>query len=151
MTAPSQTPEAAGLEVALSAVLARAICESEGKEWAALDNTREDVERWFRLGEITAASAQAAIDAEKAKVAELEALVASYRKTADLEAQGCDAAEARVDRLAEIASKLDAAIAWLDYPFIDNRTPEAELRQRIGFMMKDAEPNRAALQQETQP
>ena len=100
---------------------------------------------------VTAASAQAAIDAEKAKVAELEALVASYRKTADLEAQGCDAAEARVDRLAEIASKLDAAIAWLDYPFIDNRTPEAELRQRIGFMMKDAEPNRAALQQETQP
>ena len=34
---------------------------------------------------------------------------------------------------------------------IENRTPEAELRQRVGFMMKDAEPHRAALQQETQP
>lgn len=62
-----------------------------------------------------------------------------------------DAEKARADRLAEIASKLSAAISWLDYPFIDNRTPEAELRQRVGFMMKDAEPHRAALQQETQP
>lgn len=146
MTAPSQTPEAAGLEDAGHIVWWKAGGVSyypKGDDFTVSASCRVEPL-------VTAASAQAAIDAEKAKVAELEALVASYRKTADLEAQGCDAAEARVDRLAEIASKLDAAIAWLDYPFIDNRTPEAELRQRIGFMMKDAEPNRAALQQETQ-
>lgn len=65
MTAPSNA-NTSGLEVSLSAILARAICESEGKEWTALDNTREDVERWFHLGEVTAASAQA-------RIAELEA------------------------------------------------------------------------------
>lgn len=50
----------------------------------------KDHEEWS----VTAAAAQA-------RIAELEALVASYRKTADLEARDCDAAEARADRLAK--------------------------------------------------
>lgn len=43
------------------------------------------------------------------------------------------------------AEKLSAAISWLDYPFVDNRTGEDELRTRVGFMMKDAEPVRTAM------
>jgi len=107
---------------------------------------------------VTAASAQARIDAvvEQRDAALARADVASekvtglYRRLNRAEDRAT-AAEARADRLAEIASKLSAAISWLDYPFIDNRTPEAELRQRVGFMMKDAEPHRVTLQQETQP
>ena len=139
MTAPSQTPEAAGLEPCpfcggeawlndyeakysdLPPKSRAPQCRSCGASLGYLTTPAKATEAWNRR--VTAASAQAAIDAEKA----------------------------RADRLGEIASKLDAAIGWLDYPFIDNRTPEAELRQRVGFMIKDAEPHRAALQQETQP
>lgn len=120
MTAPSQTPEGAGLEVVGWEVKFPALTQiTPQQDLASLAKMRGHAVEPL----VTAASAQAAIDAEKA----------------------------RADRLAEIASKLDAAIGWLDYPFIDNRTPEAELQQRVGFMMKDAEPHRAALQQETQP
>lgn len=82
MSAPSNA-NTSGLEVSLSAVLARAICESEGKEWTALDNTREDVERWFRLGEVTAASAQAAIDAEKARADRLAKALERAKRVLD--------------------------------------------------------------------
>lgn len=100
MTAPSQTPEAAGL---VELIQSRIGQDFEGECHLTDDEARSVVAHL-----VTAASAQAAIDAEKAKVAELEALVASYRKTADLEAQGCDAAEARADRaearIAELAA-----------------------------------------------
>ena len=104
---------------------------------------------------VTAASAQERIagSEKKAELYDHMKLVAEangFKSLTEAIARAT-AAEARADRLAEISSKLDAAISCLDYPFIDNRTPEAELRQRVGFMMKDAEPHRAALQQETQP
>ena len=50
------------------------------------------------------------------------------------------------ERMRKIAEGMSAAISWLDYPFIDNRTAEPELRARIGFMMKDAEPHRIDLE-----
>ncbi len=39
-------------------------------------------------------------------------------------------------------SKLRAAISWIAPPFVDEKTPEAELRQRIAFAVADL--NRAA-------
>jgi hypothetical protein len=48
---------------------------------------------------VTAASAQA-------RIAELEALVESYRRTVDLEARDGDAAEARADRLAKALKRI---------------------------------------------
>ena len=54
-------------------------------------------------------------------------------------------AERKLAEAVEIASKLSAAISWLDYPFIDNNTSDDELRSRVGFMMKDAEQARARL------
>lgn len=54
-------------------------------------------------------------------------------------------APATADKLREIAKGLDAAMSWVDYPFVENNTPEAEIRQRLGFMQKDAEPHRQAL------
>lgn len=59
--------------------------------------------------------------------------------------QHYECAVEEVGRLRSIASKLSAAISWLDYPFIDNNTAEDELRSRVGFMMKDAEQPRQAL------
>lgn len=59
MTAPTtpsperQPADAGGVDPA--AVFARAICESEGREWTALDNSREDCERWFAAGRACAA------------------------------------------------------------------------------------------------
>ena len=139
--APSQTPEAAGLEVALSAILARAICESEGKEWTALDNTREDVERWFRLGEVTAASAQAAIDAEKAKVAELEAdVTAAHAAGRFLIA----AEKARADRLAKALRK--SREGWTNALELGLLPPQHE--ETAADLRDEAD---EALQQETQP
>ena len=35
----------------LAAVFSRAICESEGKDWVGLNNSRADCERWFKSGE----------------------------------------------------------------------------------------------------
>lgn len=100
---------------------------------------------------VTAASAQARIDHLLARIETARVARVEHNRQFEAMKDRATAAEARADRQAEIAGKLDAAISWLDYPFIDNRTPEAELRQRVGFMMKDAEPHRAALQQETQP
>ena len=42
--------------------------------------------------------------------------------------------------------RLTAAIAWIEPPFVNENTPELELRQRIKFCIADA--NRAALTQE---
>lgn len=44
----------------LAGRFARAICESEGRSWLGLDNSRDDCERWFRAG----AAAQALADME---------------------------------------------------------------------------------------
>ena len=41
--------------------------------------------------------------------------------------------------------RLRAAISWIEPPFVDEKTPEAELRQRIAFAVADAA--RAALAQ----
>lgn len=111
--------------------------------------------------EIVAASWKDRATAAEARNAEVSMLAHRWMEAHDRLKAGLDYdlptpadlpnEKARADRLAEIASKLSVAISWLDYPFIDNRTPEAELRQRVGFMMKDAEPHRAALQQEKQP
>jgi hypothetical protein len=52
---------------------------------------------------------------------------------------------AELARMRGAGQALDAAIAWLDAPFVDEKTSADELRSRIGFMMKDAAPARAAL------
>lgn len=58
--------------------------------------------------------------------------------------------EAQRDEAVGLAEKLSMAISWLDYPFVDNNTPEDELRSRVGLMMKDAEPHRAFLSSQTE-
>jgi hypothetical protein len=45
--------------------------------------------------------------------------------------------------LTEENAKLRAAISWIVPPFVDEKTPEAELRQRIAFVVADL--NRAVL------
>lgn len=54
-------------------------------------------------------------------------------------------APATADKLREIAKGLNVAMSWVDYPFVENNTPVDEIRQRLGFMQKDAEPHRQAL------
>ena len=56
-----------------------------------------------------------------------------------------DPAPATADKLREIAKGLNVAMSWVDYPFVENNTPVDEIRQRLGFMQKDAEPHRQAL------
>jgi len=43
-----------------------------------------------------------------------------------------------VDLLLPCAAKLRAAIAWIEPPFIDEKTTADELRGRIGFCLDDA-------------
>ena len=43
----------------LPAIIARTICEGEGKRWLALDNKNEDVWRWWAAGHAGAAAARA--------------------------------------------------------------------------------------------
>ena len=149
MTAPSNA-NTSGLEVSLAAVLARAICESEGKDWAALDNTREDVERWFRLGEVTAASAQA-------RIAELEsALAAAQNADAENDAHlrcRATAAEARADRLAKAGDRLVDALHRYGFPVSGGARVALTDRGSTEAVELDeaASSFRAALQQETQP
>jgi len=149
-TAPSNA-NTSGLEV----VRLEAQSGGPSGSWFLI-NDPDDVAFWEEQGYpvrslVTAASAQARIADLEARVEYLRGSRDGHAAHAHSEFEARVAAEARADRLAEIASKLDAAISWLDYPFIDNRTAEPELRSRVGFMMKDAEPYRAALQQETQP
>lgn len=178
MTAPSNA-NTSGLEVSLAAVLARAICESEGKDWAALDNTREDVERWFRLGEVTAASAQARIaeleaenDVLKVEVIGLRAaifgshdydpalrhgnFIEMARATEDGR-QGAlaraTAAEARADRLAKAGDRLVDALHRYGFPVSGGaRVALTDRGSNEAVELDEAASNfRAALQQETQP
>jgi hypothetical protein len=65
---------------------------------------------------------------------------------------------ARVDAVAvqalawrEHAEKLRAAVSWLEQPFVDEDTPEREIRQRIAFMIADAERADALLDQALNP
>lgn len=53
---PAQSQEARAEAVAWGA-FARAICESEGRDWTSLDNSRADCERWFAAGRACAALA----------------------------------------------------------------------------------------------
>lgn len=54
-----------------------------------------------------------------------------------------DPGYAKYQRAREEIDRLRAAIAWIDAPFVDDSTPEAELRQRVKFCVADA--SRAAL------
>ena len=56
------------------------------------------------------------------------------------------ALRAERDEVVNAVRKMSVAMSWLDYPFIDNNTSEAELLSRVGYMMKDAEPYRTFLQ-----
>ena len=60
----------------------------------------------------------------------------------DQQAERAAYAKGRAEQAAEI-ERLRAAISWIEPPFIDEKTPEAELRSRIGFCVADA--RRAAL------
>lgn len=48
-----------------------------------------------------------------------------------------------ITRLTARVARLEAAVSWLEPPFVDATTPEAELRQRIGLCVADA--RRAAI------
>lgn len=56
-------------------------------------------------------------------------------------------AEERIKSLEETQSRLRAAISWIEEPFVDERTPENELRLRIAACVSDA--NLALLAKET--
>lgn len=133
MTAPSQTPEAAGLEDAGHIVWWKAGGVNYYPEGEAF--TVSECCRVEPL--VTAASAQA-------RIAELEALVESYRRTADLEARDGDAAEARADRLAKALGRQADNMA-----FLLNHAPIVQhWYEKFSTELAD---DRAALQQETQP
>lgn len=53
------------------------------------------------------------------------------------------ALSAEVERKDALIEKLQGAISWIEPPFVNENTPEAELRSRIGFCVADAK--RAAL------
>ena len=66
--------------------------------------------------------------------------------------EACEAADhieqqaARIAELEAALAKLQAAISWIEPPFVDRWTIETEIRQRIGFCLADA---RAAITKET--
>jgi hypothetical protein len=134
--APSQTPEAAGLEV---------VCWSSkwtghtGQVCRAYHEDRDDAEYssdWMEGSSeplVTAASAQAAID-------EQEETIESLKRLVDQHYDRAAAAEARADRLADIVRLLDECI-WFNP---DTQTFEVNHDGSV-------EKARAALQQETQP
>lgn len=163
VVAPSQTPEAAGLdrcpfcdgEAWLNDYEAKYSdlppksrapqCRSCGASLGYLATPAKATKAWNHR--VTAASAQAAIDALKARVAELEAAkweVKHVDTMNDMVAMGLarDAAEARADRLAKALEALNA-----------ERKREgvnlAHLKRAVAVAYADM--NRAALQQETQP
>lgn len=159
MTAPSQTPEAAGLEV---------VCWSSkwtghtGQVCRAYHEDRDDAEYssdWMEGSSeplVTAASAQAAIDAEKAKVAELErhtqdaltekeAVVSEYVKSVERLTDRATAAEARADRLAKALEPFARRADYWEQVNGKGGSDRAETCHAIGDFKKA----RAALQQET--
>ena len=135
MTGPSQTPEAAGLEVVGQA---GSMPGTSGFTMAAFK--AHEVPIGTDL--VTAASAQAAIDAEKAKVAELERVLEKTASDFREAAEAYDAEKARADRLAKTLETLEA-----------ERKREgvnlAHLKRAVAVAYADT--NRAALQQEAQP
>ena len=163
MTVPSQTPEAAGLEV-----VAWMMRQTNGvRSYACItpcDDSYID-EGWFTKEPlVTAASAQAAIDAEKAKVAELEERIAYLRGSRDghaahahSEFEARVAAEARADRLAKALERAadDLRDIGTQKPQPTNSPdPEHENYLRRVLISLGQVGNaraRAALQQETQP
>ncbi len=144
MTVPSQTPEAAGLEV-----VAWMMRQTNGVHSYACITPCDDSyidEGWFTKEPlVTAASAQAAIDAEKAKVAELEALVASIRRAqrdvirAEIEQEGYSPISDANDRATAAEARADRLAKALDDCRLMSRQAEVQAVAR------------AALQQETQP
>jgi hypothetical protein len=52
----------------------------------------------------------------------------------------------KVDRLTAELERLRGAISWIEPPFVDEKTPEEELRRRVSYCVADAK--RAALTQE---
>lgn len=57
---------------------------------------------------------------------------------------GAEKAKDTIKALRAENAKLRAAISWIMPPFVDENTPEEELRQRIAFAVADV--NRAALE-----
>lgn len=92
---------------------ARAICESEGRNWLSLgENTREDVERWLAAGRACAATI-AALEAERdealLRIAYLDEEIVDaaveHNKRATAAESALATANARVERL-------EKALAW---------------------------------------
>ena len=55
----------------------------------------------------------------------------------ELERQRLAAAD-RIEALEAENERLRGAISWIEPPFVDENTPAAELRSRIGFCIADA-------------
>lgn len=51
----------------------------------------------------------------------------------------------RIEALEAENARLRAAISWIEHPFIDEQTPEKEIRSRIKFCIQDAQLARQAL------
>lgn len=131
-----------GLEVSLAAVVARKVCESEGREWMGLDNSRADVERWLKAGEIAAEAAAARLEALNAEV---ERWISAYKIAHDQatqNGQSATQAEARADRLVETLQY----IATLN---CGARKPETEEENNLGQCV--AELQRAAAEALREP
>lgn len=72
-------------------------------------------------------------------------LVERLRTSVTVDAIVLAAAQAadRIEALEAENERLRAAISWIEPPFMDDKTPESELRSRIEFCVADAK--RAAL------
>jgi len=156
MTAPSQTPEAAELEPCPFCGGAPGIRQAMGETWVVCGSCsastqskgRESVaiDLWNRR--VTAASAQAAIDAEKAKVAELERrLMLSVETGTDLLARyeamtdRADAEKARADRLAKALDALQDLFAREGECSMDRFERIAEMfRKDTGYLAPGKDP-----------
>jgi hypothetical protein len=92
---------------------------------------KDDLDTILRRANRRAASTNEAVEMDRT---DLIAILADHARLTE---------QVRVAR--EVAGKLSAAINWLDEPFIDAKTTEAELRSRIGFMIADAKAPRETL------
>jgi len=172
MTAPSQTPEAAGLEVVAwrsiwTGLTGRVVHALHDQKAEAIRNAKWMEDAAFEPL-VTAASAQARIAELSAKVAELEAAkweVKHVDTMNDMVAMGLarDAEKARADGLAKALERIEG----YDWPVIVGHDVQTSVGQATGAVYENRFPiaketalsafnqvkaiARAALQQETQP
>lgn len=147
VTVPSQTPEAAGLEE-MARLLSSHLPIPECPDTVCLPVTVTAGDlRAIHAAVVTAASAQAAIDAEKAKVAELEARIEYLRGSRDGHAAQ---AHAEFVKRTMATDALISARAALHHHYVEwdgepeDAVPLQEARSECDRVL-------AALQQETQP